>query len=191
MNRTTGKTLSDCFIEFPTYSDAQRALELHSRGILKGRVVMAQWSSQAELMAAFFPNWSGATGLITPRQSDWALPSMLDRDANAPVMDSVSPKTPSLIEQARAAPFGSGVVYGPSSTGSAKDGIFLLREEINAILLICRNYKVQALRYQCCFKNLMHSSPSSISLANVPSARSRMSYPFSARSLGTNQNQLV
>ncbi|KAJ3054061.1 hypothetical protein HK097_002752 [Rhizophlyctis rosea] len=143
MNRTTGKTLSDCFIEFPTYSDAQRALELHGRGILKGRVVVAQWSSQAELMAALFPNWSGATGLMMPMQSaEWTLPSMLDRDTNAPVMDSAGPKTPSLIEQARAAPFGSGVVYGPSTTGSAKDGVFLLREEINAILLICRNYKL-------------------------------------------------
>ncbi|KAJ3038185.1 hypothetical protein HDV00_000930 [Rhizophlyctis rosea] len=142
MNRTTGKTLSDCFVEFPTYSDAQRALELHSRGILKGRVVVAQWSSQAELMSTLFPNWTGATGAPTLRQdSEWTLPSILDRDANAPVMDAAESRMPNLLEQARTAPFGSGVVYGPSSIGPAKEGIFLLREEINAILLICRNYK--------------------------------------------------
>lgn len=55
MNRSTGKTLSECFIEFATVADAQAALELQaSRRIIKGREVSLVPSTQKEFMAALF-----------------------------------------------------------------------------------------------------------------------------------------
>ncbi|KAJ3278845.1 hypothetical protein HK104_001973 [Borealophlyctis nickersoniae] len=126
MNRTTGKTQSECFIEFPTYMEAERALDLHERGVLKGRVVVVQWSTQAELMSSLFPNWIGATREDSSSQLAGNSVPLMD-EAAAPQQQQ---------------PFGNGVVYGPTTSGPAKEGVFLLREEINAMLLICRNYKV-------------------------------------------------
>jgi hypothetical protein len=55
MNRSTGKTLSECYIEFATVADAQAGLELQaSRRIIKGREVSLVPSTQKEFMAALF-----------------------------------------------------------------------------------------------------------------------------------------
>ncbi|KAL2919901.1 hypothetical protein HK105_200818 [Polyrhizophydium stewartii] len=56
MDRTTGKTLNECFVEFPTKALAQQALRLHRRGYLKGRPVNVEPSSQDELYRALFPS---------------------------------------------------------------------------------------------------------------------------------------
>ncbi|KAI9096238.1 hypothetical protein DFS34DRAFT_160074 [Phlyctochytrium arcticum] len=127
MNRTTGKTQSDCFVEFPSFTDAQLAIDVHSRGILKGRIVNAQWSTQAELMKALFPCRSseGETHSTIDEnrmKSAYALSNQQDavgnfRERSNPHVDTIS-------------------------LGKSPDGVFLLREEINALLLICRNYKL-------------------------------------------------
>ncbi|KAJ3014652.1 hypothetical protein HKX48_005026 [Thoreauomyces humboldtii] len=70
MNRATGKTQSDCFIEFPTYTDAQRAFDMYNRGILKGRIVVTQWSTQTELMDALFPHRAGHSQESTIMEPD-------------------------------------------------------------------------------------------------------------------------
>ncbi|KAH6582333.1 hypothetical protein BASA60_001973 [Batrachochytrium salamandrivorans] len=56
MDRTTGKTLGECFVEFPTQSMASQALRTHRRGFLKGRPVSVEPSTQDELYHALFPN---------------------------------------------------------------------------------------------------------------------------------------
>ncbi|TPX63005.1 hypothetical protein PhCBS80983_g00175 [Powellomyces hirtus] len=115
MNRATGKTHSDCFVEFPTYTDAQRALDLHSRGILKGRIVVTQWSTQAELVDVLFPHRAG----------HFKETKIMEHD--------------SCPEDA----YGEGgLMSGQPLATSSKEGVFLLREEINALLLVCRNYKL-------------------------------------------------
>ncbi|KAI8995911.1 hypothetical protein BC832DRAFT_315172 [Gaertneriomyces semiglobifer] len=124
MNRSTGKTQGDCFIEFPTFTDAQRALELHARGILKGRVVIAQWSTQSELMDALFPYRQTISGRTELRQ---------------PNADHATNQLTRVVQYV---PAGSGLVYGPSYPTSSREGIFLLRDEIDALLLVCRNYKL-------------------------------------------------
>ncbi|KAJ3171666.1 hypothetical protein HDU88_007746 [Geranomyces variabilis] len=115
MNRATGKTQSECFVEFPTYMDAQRALELHGRGILKGRIVVTQWSTQAELADALFPHRAG----------HHKEPNVMEHDAGQD--DGYGE---------------SGLIYDHHLSAPATDGVFLLREEINALLLVCRNYKL-------------------------------------------------
>ncbi|KAI8925878.1 hypothetical protein BC831DRAFT_550298 [Entophlyctis helioformis] len=56
MDRATGKTRSECFVEFPSATQAQAAHKSHKRGILKGRLVSVEFSSQEELCAALFPS---------------------------------------------------------------------------------------------------------------------------------------
>ena len=62
MNRMTGKTLPECFVEFETLSDARKALEMQFR-TLKGRPISMTMSNQQELMDALFPNWKPALDL--------------------------------------------------------------------------------------------------------------------------------
>jgi len=59
MNRTSGKTFSDAYIEFITEEDANTAIETRNKTILKGRIVTISKSSQKELMKSLFPSWAG------------------------------------------------------------------------------------------------------------------------------------
>lgn len=59
MNRTSGKTFSDAYIEFITVEDANTAIETRNKTILKGRIVTISKSSQEELMKSLFPSWTG------------------------------------------------------------------------------------------------------------------------------------
>lgn len=63
MDRTTGKTLSYCYIEFVSEKEAQRAIEYGNQRILKNRLVTVTYSSNQEFLATTFPKWqSGFTG---------------------------------------------------------------------------------------------------------------------------------
>ncbi|KAJ3416847.1 hypothetical protein HDV05_008432 [Chytridiales sp. JEL 0842] len=46
MDRKSGKTHADAFVEFPNYLTALKALEIQSKVVIKGRLVTTQWSSQ-------------------------------------------------------------------------------------------------------------------------------------------------
>ena len=37
---------------------------------------------------------------------------------------------------------GTGIIYGRMNTDYARNGCFLTRDEVNAILLVCKNYKL-------------------------------------------------
>jgi hypothetical protein len=58
MDRTTGKTLSEAYIELGSEIDAAKALEKNQKP-LKGRLLSVTKSSQEDLMKAIFPKWKG------------------------------------------------------------------------------------------------------------------------------------
>ncbi|RKO86920.1 hypothetical protein BDK51DRAFT_31545 [Blyttiomyces helicus] len=136
MNRETGKTQSECFVEFPKAEDAERALVRTSgRGYLRGRVVVVAWSSQEELRAALFPTWAGSS----PTSDVGNTPS--------------SPAEPGEITGSWRKTDADAGRYGSSSAehaadagGSADRGQrikpFLSRDEINSILMICKQFKL-------------------------------------------------
>ncbi|GES78263.1 hypothetical protein GLOIN_2v1836658 [Rhizophagus clarus] len=59
MDRLTGKTLSEAYIEFATTAEAQRAINTRNMKPLKGRLVSCTQSRQEDLMRAVFPKWKG------------------------------------------------------------------------------------------------------------------------------------
>ncbi|KAJ1555292.1 hypothetical protein HK096_004993, partial [Nowakowskiella sp. JEL0078] len=120
MNRETGKTYSECFVEFENQQIAQKVLDMRPKGLLKGRLVNVQMSSQEELLRVLFPRWK----------------------VFAPVSEnSQNPQEPTLAEMDKYEA-STGVVYGGTLGKWAKDGTMLTREEISAILLTCRYYKL-------------------------------------------------
>lgn len=88
MDRMTGKTLSDCYIEFPSQSEAIRAAEYGNQRTLKNRVLSATLCSHQQFLDITFPRRKKS--ISTDPDSPW----------------------------------------------------FITREEINSLLTICKNYKV-------------------------------------------------
>ncbi|CEI93548.1 hypothetical protein RMCBS344292_07779 [Rhizopus microsporus] len=110
MDRTTGKTLSDAYVEFASVSDLWRAIETRSEKPLKGRIVTVTECSPEELLSVVFPKWRGQF------QGNMAIP---------PTFEVV--KTMST-----AAGGGAHSACPP----------FITREEINSLLVVCKNYKL-------------------------------------------------
>ncbi|KAG1465047.1 hypothetical protein G6F46_001421 [Rhizopus delemar] len=110
MDRTTGKTLSDAYVEFASTIDLWRAIETRSEKSLKGRIITVSECSQEELLSVIFPKWRGQF------QGNMAIP---------PTSDIV--KTMSTAA-------GGGVNSGCPP--------FITREEINSLLVVCKNYKL-------------------------------------------------
>lgn len=109
MDRTTGKTLSDAYVEFSSVSDMRRAIETRNQKPLKGRVVSVNECSQEELLSVVFPKWRGQ------------------------------------FHGTLAIPPASEVVRTMSTAaGGGNSGCppFITREEINSLLVVCKNYKV-------------------------------------------------
>jgi hypothetical protein len=110
MDRTTGKTLSDAYVEFVSYSDMQCAVEQCNMRPLKGRIVGVQECSQEEFLRVVFPKWRGkfiGTTAVPP---------------DASVLRTMS------------------TAAGGNVSGACPP--FVTREEINSLLVVCRNYKV-------------------------------------------------
>ncbi|KAJ3074106.1 hypothetical protein HK102_005875 [Quaeritorhiza haematococci] len=127
INRATGKTCSDCFIEFPSEVEARRALESHHRGVLKGRVVTLEMSNQADLMRMLF-----------------ARPI---RDEEGNVLDPATAASQNFARDDRARNDSSENSFLHTTNSlrpGTSDGIdtHLSRDDINAILQICRNFKL-------------------------------------------------
>ncbi|CAG8493881.1 17208_t:CDS:10 [Acaulospora morrowiae] len=102
MDRTTGKTLSEAYVELATLADAHRAVDTRNMKPLKGRLVSCMRSSQEDLMRAIFPKWKGEF-------------SGCDAVVTADVLQS-SPTVPHVP--------------------------YITREEMNSLLVVCRNYKL-------------------------------------------------
>ncbi|CAG8558717.1 3099_t:CDS:10 [Ambispora leptoticha] len=104
MDRTTGKTLSEAFVEFVASADADRAVDLRNMKPMKGRLISCTRSSQEELMKAVFPKWKGSFYGCNAVVTD----ETREKGANKPV--TTIP--------------------------------FVTREEMNSLLVVCRNYKL-------------------------------------------------
>ncbi|KAI7872816.1 hypothetical protein BDF14DRAFT_1748969 [Spinellus fusiger] len=109
MDRTTGKTLSDAYIEFATVVDLRRAIETRNQKPLKGRIVTATECTQDELLSIVFSKWRGKFCGIS------AIPPASD-----------------VVKSMSTAAGGGGVNCPP----------FITREEINSLLVVCKNYKL-------------------------------------------------
>lgn len=112
MDRTTGKTLSDAYVEFATVFDMRRAIETKNQKPLKGRVVSVTECCQEELLKVVFPKWRGHFQGIS----------------------AIPPPNEVLRTMTTAA-------GGGSSSGCPP---FITREEINSLLVVCKNYKVSS-----------------------------------------------
>jgi hypothetical protein len=110
MDRTTGKTLSDAYVEFLTVGDMRRAIETRHQKPLKGRIVSVSECTQEELLGVVFPKWRGTfygTCAIPPASE---------------VVKSMS------------------TAAGGGNSGCCPP--FITREEINSLLVVCKNYKL-------------------------------------------------
>ncbi|KAI8992028.1 hypothetical protein BDF20DRAFT_909719 [Mycotypha africana] len=109
MDRNTGKTLSDAYIEFTSIADMRRAMHTRNQRPLKGRIISVVESSQEEILKAIFPKWRGqfdGTNAIPP---------------------------PEEVVRTMSTAAGGGTSACPP---------FITREEINSIVVVCKNYKL-------------------------------------------------
>ncbi|KAI9305229.1 hypothetical protein BJ944DRAFT_239845 [Cunninghamella echinulata] len=109
MDRTTGKTLSDAYVELVSHHDLKRAIETKNQKSLKGRTVTVTECQQDELLTMIFPKWRGKFVGIS----------------------AIPPDTKTVKSMSSAAG-GGGSTCPP----------FITREEINSLLVVCKNYKL-------------------------------------------------
>ncbi|KAI8980996.1 hypothetical protein BDB01DRAFT_851411 [Pilobolus umbonatus] len=109
MDRYTGKTLSDAYVEFANKEDVYLAIDTTNQTALKGRIITVTECSQEELLTVIFPKWRGQFYGIS------AIPPNLD------IVRSMS------------------TAAGGGSSGCPP---FITREEINSLLMVCKNYKL-------------------------------------------------
>ncbi|KAL7746286.1 hypothetical protein RI367_008357 [Sorochytrium milnesiophthora] len=141
MNRETGKTLPEAFVEFGSASDVTVALSMRNKKVLKGRIVTLMPSSQEELMRAIFPSFRGifhgvdAIPEASPSQSyfgggfhDRLLASSEEETFFATQLGALGIDINDNAQLGRAK--------------QQRDCTFLKRDEINHLLAVCRNFKL-------------------------------------------------
>lgn len=109
MDRTTGKTLSDAYVEFSSHDELLRAIETRHQKPLKGRIVTVTECPQEELLKVVFPKWRGQFYGI-----------------------SAIPPASEVVKNMSTAAGGGSNACPP----------FVTREEINSLLVVCKNYKL-------------------------------------------------
>ncbi|KAI8371543.1 uncharacterized protein BYT42DRAFT_580642 [Radiomyces spectabilis] len=109
MDRSTGKTLSDAYVEFNSVEDLQRAIETRHQKPLKGRIVSVIECKQDELLSVVFSKWRGQFHGVN------AIPPASD-----------------VVKSMSTAAGGGSSICPP----------FMTREEINSLLVVCKNYKL-------------------------------------------------
>ncbi|KAG0332821.1 hypothetical protein BG000_009716 [Podila horticola] len=114
MDRATGKTFNSAFVELAlTPVDAGMVAQAKNLKVLKGRVVTVELSSQDELLRSVFPKWVGLFENGEPVNPCELLPSCEGQASD-----------------------GSGTMSAQTTPP------FVTRDEINALLVVCRNYKL-------------------------------------------------
>ena|ERR1700738_2155115 len=111
----SGKTQSTCYVEFGTYSDAQRMVQRRNNRALGARNVQLSIVPQEELMEAVFPRFRGEWRGVDP----WI------REVEEGQSSTVSVDAGEYISR-------DGIVTGG----------FVSREEINSILTHAKTYRV-------------------------------------------------
>ena len=161
MDRFTGKTLSECFIEFPSVLDARKALEMQNR-VLKGRLVSVHVSSQEELSRALFPRLyetqemdrDNLSGLFSTVSTTFSSPSAMEgvhwwetlATSSAPLLASPGcekshlSNDPCILQHQN---YSSLTIAKEESLSVKKT--YLSRDEIQSILTVCKNYKASQL----------------------------------------------
>ena len=123
MVRMSGKTQSTCYVEFGTYSDAQRMVQRRNNRALGTRNVQLSIVPQEELMEAVFPRFRGEWRGVDP----W-IREVEEGQGTSSVTATV---TATAVE---------------SGEYMSRDGIvtggFVSREEINSILTHAKTYRV-------------------------------------------------
>ena len=118
MKRLSGKTQSTCYVEFGTYSDAQRMVQRRNNRALGTRNVQLSIVPQEELMEAVFPRFRGEWRGVDP----WI------RE----------------VEEG----MGGVTAAAETGEYMSRDGIvtggFVSREEINSILTHAKTYRVRS-----------------------------------------------
>src|SRR5271170_3091585 len=119
----SGKTQSTCYVEFGTYSDAQRMVQRRNNRALGTRNVSLSIVPQEELMEAVFPRFRGEWRGVDP----W-IREVEEGQGTSSVTATV---TATAVE---------------SGEYMSRDGIvtggFVSREEINSILTHAKTYRV-------------------------------------------------
>ncbi|KAG0014270.1 hypothetical protein BGZ81_000547 [Podila clonocystis] len=116
MDRATGKTFNSAFVELALTSvDAGMVAQVKNLKVLKGRVVTVELSSQDELMRSVFPKWVGLFENGEPLNPGDLPPSYEGQESDG---------------------------AGAMSTPPHATPPFVTRDEINALLVVCRNYKL-------------------------------------------------
>lgn len=121
----SGKTQSTCYVEFGTYSDAQRMVQRRNNRALGTRNVQLSIVPQEELMEAVFPRFRGEWRGVDPwiREVEEGQCSTNVAIAGSPVVE-----TNEYVSR-------DGIVTGG----------FVSREEINSILTHAKTYRVGSL----------------------------------------------
>ncbi|KAF9336807.1 hypothetical protein BG006_007318 [Podila minutissima] len=115
MDRATGKTFNSAFVELAlTPVDAGMIAQAKNLKVLKGRVVTVELSNQDELLRSVFPKWVGLFENGEPMNPGELPPSYQGQESDGAATMSTSVATPP----------------------------FVTRDEINALLVVCRNYKL-------------------------------------------------
>lgn len=117
MRRMSGKTQSTCYVEFDTYSDAQRMVQRRNNRALGTRNVQLSIVPQEELMEAVFPRFRGEWRGVDP----W-IREVEEGQSGTP---STGPEAGEYMSR-------DGIVTGG----------FVSREEINSILTHAKTYRV-------------------------------------------------
>ena len=142
----SGKTQSTCYVEFTTYSDAQRMVQRRNNRALGTRNVQLSIVPQEELMEAVFPRFRGEWRGVDP----WI------REVEEGLQQSTTPNPTIPVE---------------SGEYMSRDGIltggFVSREEINSILTHAKTYRA------CPFAYLFADDSRRI-VGNVPSVHTRV-----------------
>lgn len=164
MDRTTGKTFNYAFIELAvTPEQAKVVVQARNQKVLKGRLVTVGLSSQDELMRSVFPKWPGEFVNGEPVTRD---KQAKDGDKEAPkggslcqTVASISDLSLCLKPSTHSTPFIRAIDAahpgGSVITSSSAPSIpaFVTRGEINTLLAVCRNYKVQEVPRPDCTTN--------------------------------------
>ena len=115
MDRMSGKTQSTCYVEFRTYSDAQRIVQRRNNRALGSRNVQLSIVPQEELMEAVFPRFKGEWHGVDP----WI------REVEDGLTGQGATEAGEYMSR-------DGIVTGG----------FVSREEINSILTHAKTYRV-------------------------------------------------
>ncbi|KAF9195429.1 hypothetical protein BGZ51_000003 [Haplosporangium sp. Z 767] len=158
MERGTGKTINSAFIELAlTPYQAGMVAEARNLKVLKGRVVTVELSSQDELMRNVFPKWVGefANGepVIPGERLDHLIAieekgkggrsqatTDIHQDPNGQA--GLPGKVDSSLDTSLSGTLPIGSSGSSEVIPTAYTPPFVSREEINALLVVCRNYKL-------------------------------------------------